>query len=114
MNNSLWKQRIKETIQKIEQGIGNQKHLDHIYETFCNDTLQEMDNSLQYREINSKKIRKNLKTNKPYWDAELTEMWKITRDKEKAYVKYKGKYKFIKQRLRQEYKNEQNNFDKAL
>ena len=42
------------------------------------------------------------------------DLWKAMREKEDAFVKYKGRYQFIKRKLRLEFKTVQNKFDKFL
>ncbi len=61
----------------------------------------------------SKSGRRKSTPLKPYWHQDLSNLWKITSEKENVYFQCKGN-RNIKEQLRQSFKNARNNFDKLL
>ena len=49
-----------------------------------------MDKYLEYNSVNYH-VKKRLRIHKPFWDQELTELWKTMKDKNKLYIKSKKK-----------------------
>ena len=71
-----------------------------------------MNNSIPYKDI-SKKERKTFRNFKPFWNEELTNLWKEMVRSRKNYEKFKGE-RHVQNRLRAEYKDKRNLFDKRL
>ena len=109
-----WKQKITTIVQQLENNIDNQNELDSVFNNLCKSLFSELDNVLKFKTIGNKKTRKYFKSHKPYWDEELSNKWKLMREKEQLFTKYKGRYKFIKQKLLCEFKDHQHTFDKIL
>lgn len=114
LKNDEWKTNIEEIVQTLENNINNQQELDSVFENFCKCLFSEFDKTLKFKTIGSKKTKRYYKSHKPYWDEELSNKWKIMREREQLYTKYKGRYKFIKQKLLSEFKEHQHAFDKIL
>ena len=52
--------------------------------------FNEMDNFLGYKDYSSKTIAKRLRVHKPYWNDNLTILWKALSIKEREYLRYRG------------------------
>jgi hypothetical protein len=71
-----------------------------------------MDSSIPYKDITQKE-KKFFRNFKPYWNAELTVLWKDMVNSRKLYEKCKGNKQTLG-RVRAEYKMKRNIFDKSL
>ena len=114
LDNPEWKTQLESIIHKLENNVHNQRMLDSVFKELCECFFSEFDKNLKFRTIGNKRTRKYYKSHKPYWDEELTNNWKAMRENELKYSKYKGKFRFIKQRLLLEFKEQQHIFDKTL
>ena len=103
---------IIELIENIEIVRETQSEVDNMYNRVCNLILTEMKRNIPTFDA-TRKSRRRYKHNKPYWNDELSGLWKIMRDKERIFLKCtQGKQ--IKHARRQEYKSAQDLFDKRL
>ena len=97
MANETWRLAVIEIINNL-QSINNTQHaLDIAYDNLCKCIFKEMDMYLEFRNC-SRQCKKRFKNNKPFWNEELTVLWKAMKDKEKCYRKCQ-KYK-LKQILK--------------
>ena len=113
MNSDVWNQSLLTLIETFENCINNQTAIDECYNKFCQEILHEMDRCLNYSDA-TQKVRKKFKYFKPYWTPELTELWKVMRDKENIFHNYEGHNRSYRQNLYQDYICSQRYFDKAL
>ena len=103
---------ILELIENIELVRETQSEIDDMYNRLCDLILTEIKRTIPTFDT-TRKSRKRYKHCKPYWTDELSELWKIMRDKERAFLRCtQGRQ--IKGARRQEYKNAQDLFDKRL
>ena len=72
------------------------------------------DKTLKFKTIGNKKSRRYYKSHRPYWDEELLNKWIIMREREQLYIKYRGRYKFIKKNYYLNSKEHQYAFNKIL
>ena len=114
MNNVKWSEEISLTLHRLNNLCVNQTNIDSAYNEFCNLVFQEMDCYLKYSVVTDKKVSKQLKPQKTYWDNELTCLWKLLREQEKLFTHYKGSSGQMKKKLRFNYKAAENKFDKLL
>ena len=113
MSNDVWNQCLVDLIEMFENSANNQKAVDDCYAALCDCIFKEMDLYLSLTG-SSHKVRKKFKYHKPYWDEELTAMWRTMRDKEKIFhMSKKGDRKHI-QSLYREFIHCQASFDKLL
>jgi hypothetical protein len=112
MNTSLFEEALSLIIQKISMTNDIQNQLDHIYSEFCSVIMREMDQYLCYKDA-STRTRKKFRNFKPYWNDQLTLLWKNMKEAEKAFLKCRGASD-VKQRLRTKFMHERQIFDKAL
>ncbi len=97
-------------IDQINLSRETQCHVDELYENLLSIIINEMREKLS--PISKCGRRKNTPY-KPYWNEELSSLWKTAHMKESLYVKYKGARR-VKQSLRQGFIVARNNFDKLL
>ena len=90
----------------------SQVKIDLIYDNFCATLFSEMDSFLEYRDV-SKKVRKRFKNHKPYWNDNLTQLWKSMRDAERRFLRCKGA-RGERSSLRSAFQLKQYCFDKCL
>ena len=112
LNSRNWYETISNYIVDLEFQIDAQQNIDSSYDKFCKILTNEMDQHLQYRELN-KSTRKRLKNSKPFWCDELDILWKNLRNSEKCFRKCKDSNKH-RNKLFVEFKTNQNLFDKRL
>ena len=113
MKSEMWKLSLQSLISHFENGITNQQNVDIFYNELCNHLFKEMDLHLNFKTIGSKRERKKLKLHKPFWNSDLSNLWKSMREKENIFTKFKG-HRHVKNRLYTEYKESQLYFDKKL
>ncbi len=113
MNSPMWRMAINSIIDRISEEIIEKENMDALYSDMCKAIFEELDTHLEFRYV-SKAAKTKLKNHKPYWNSELSEMWKHMTKKEKAFLKYKGHSTTVRSRLRDEFKVAQNQFDKYL
>ena len=103
---------ISELILQIESARETQSEIDDIYTKLCDTIIQEMRETIPMYST-TKKTRKRYKFNKPYWNDSLTNLWKVMRDREHKFLKFKGS-RSVKTALHGQYKNARYRFDKLL
>ena len=110
MNNNVWKAAMANIINKIETAQYNQLEIDRRYNDMCYIICKEMDKYLEIKYC-SKTQRRHFKISKPYWNNELTQLWKVRVEKENLFLKWTGSSD-AKRYCHQEFKLARRNFDK--
>ena len=116
LNTDTWRRKLQSFLIDIEHRLStlsNQQDMDTLYENICQALFHEIKEKIRIKE-SSKQTRKNFKYYKPFWNEELTNLWKKMRDAEKKYCKSKHINNHIKQMLRKEFSEAQNLFDRCL
>lgn len=101
------------TIRIIETCRESQENIDRTYTHLCNVITKEMEYNIPKFGW-SKRPRKKIRTHKPYWNNELTELWRVMREKEKQFLKHKKENSVLKQKPFSEYKKVQQELDKRM
>ncbi len=101
---------INELIDRILVTRDNQNDIDAMYDSLVKTVLAEMKENLTPL---SKSGRRKNTPFRPYWCAELSQLWKRAHDMHNMYVRYKG-HRSIKEQHRQNFTSARNAFDKAL
>jgi len=102
------RQKLLQTIDKIENYIKTENDIQHAYDEFENLIKDEMKNKLSTYKCNSGIKRKNYK---PYWNDELGNQWSKVCETEKAWLRFKGP-NCRKRTLKDVYCFERKTFDK--
>ena len=110
----LWQmiQNIKNVINKFENTQGEQLEVNEVYDKFCKCILNEMDKYLNYKSQSSIS-QKKFKYHKPFWNQELTQLWKNMCQKEKKFGSFVGT-KQTKNEIRNEFLASRKLFEKRL
>ena len=103
---------IQSVIRRIESARDTQNEVDDIYSTLCSLIIAEMDANIPTFDT-SKRTRKRFKNTKPFWNDDLTNVWHSMRDKERAFLRFKGRTN-IRSLLRREFQTAQSTFDRTL
>ena len=111
-NSDMFKNDLMEVIEKLEAQIICQRTVDQNYELFANVILKELDQYLCLPQC-TLGTRKRYKYSKPFWNEELTILWKTMRNSENTWKKCKGS-EGLKRCLHNKFKLNQNIFDKRL
>ena len=114
LNNETWKRYLSDTIDKLDKLANNQVEVDEVYSELCKVLFSEMDCHLEVKTVFNKRVRKRLKVNKPFWDEELTTLWKKMRGSEKNFISCKSFSGNLRKNLRGNFKHAMNKFDKML
>ena len=112
MSSDISRLALQAVITKIESARETQSEIDNIYATLCDAIITEMDNCIPLCDT-SKRTRKRHKTQKPYWNDELMNLWSVMHAKEKIFLNFTGR-SHTKTQLRLEFLASQKDFDKAL
>ena len=67
---------VKSPIERLQNRNQSQIEVDRVYGDFCVTLFSEMDKYLNYRDFTGKNIGKRLKISKPYWNDDLSRLWK--------------------------------------
>lgn len=111
-NNERWYADLERIIQDVENCRQRQCDIDDVYMKFCECLSTEMDCFLKPSGGNSN-CKKRFKYYKPYWDEELTRLWKDMHDCEKQFARFSGnRHEKLKRKNNLQYA--QKRFDKAL
>ena len=104
-------EKINHYIQRIDNGISTQEHLDRTYWDFVTFIKDEMKNKLNHRTVDAVigNNNKKRKVKKPLWADHLTELWNRTCKAENQMLSSKN---ITKQRLRAVYVCERKQFDR--
>ena len=113
LTSQTWRSAVTNMINKLQLLKANQRELDSIYSDLCSKLFKEMDSQLKYTDA-STKVKKKLKNSKPYWNSNLTELWKNMNKTEKIFLKYKGNCRRNKGLILNNFKLAQRTFDKEL
>ncbi len=95
---------LLQLIDEINVSRESQSCVDEMYSKVVNVILNEMKDKLSPLSTNGK--RKNTPY-KPYWNENLSKLWKTAHDKELLYTKYKGNRR-TKESLRQNFVSARN------
>ena len=90
MTNPAWRDEINIIIDKLQSRCDTQNEVDILYNTMCATVYNEMDRFLDYKQYSGNNSGKRLKFHKPYWNENLTSLWKEMTTKEHIYLKVKG------------------------
>ena len=71
----------------------NQCEVDRLYGNVCNFYHNEMKSLLQYKNITPNSFKKSKKHAKPFWNNDLTTLWRTVCEKEKRYLRAEGIYR---------------------
>lgn len=112
MTSDISKQAIVKIINMIESYRETQDNMDLIYDELCSTIIHEMNTYIPFSDC-TKKLRKRFRAHKPYWNGELTALWKTAQTKERNFTRFKGKRR-DRSRLLFEYKTARASFDKKL
>ena len=108
----MWSFAINNIINAREQEINSQNYVDNNYNNLCTVLKDEMDKYLKFTECGPS-TKKRWKHSKPYWNEELTELWKSMRNKERTYLKFRGDRRNKALHLNN-FKHSRHTFDKKL
>ncbi|CAG2226762.1 unnamed protein product [Mytilus edulis] len=111
MCSDIIKQTINELIRTIEICREEQGEIDSIYAAFCDTVFREMEDKVPFTDC-SKRTRRKFRNDKPFWNDELSQLWKNMRDKEKAFLKTNGHG--ARRKARTEFSTSQKTFDNRL
>ena len=78
----IWQQSVLDIVGRLEENNGRQAELDETYTKLCENIFSELDQNLRYT-IRGRKTRKRCRSAKPYWDDDLSRLWKDMAQKEK-------------------------------
>ena len=109
-------EQINSTIEKLENVTVNQTEIDNIYTEIIDIFSLEINKLPDIPSAQSKKGRQSLRKASQFWNDELQKLWDICCNQENIYCSYhcngSRSDQFIKQRLRNDFKTAQSNFDK--
>ena len=112
-NNELWRQALLHMIEKIECCHGTRTALDHLYEDVCQTISSEMDKYFNVKNNNVTRTRRKIKISKPFWNDELTCLWKDLRRHQNIFTNCTGNSN-LKTNLRKKYQSAQKLLDKKI
>ena len=110
MKSEHLRQIVSNLIDEINVSRETQQCVDVMYENLIKVVHNEMKDKLVPLSTGGR--RKNTPY-KPYWNNELSALWKAAHDKELLYTKYKGR-RAVKESLRKDFISARNQFDKLL
>jgi hypothetical protein len=105
---------LRNTINSIENNRTSATEISKIYEELTSEIQQHMEEVLDVKNLN-KTTTKNRKAkhHKPFWNENLSTLWKETCKVEKEFLNYKGNRKHTAEK-REKYHKSRRNFDKEL
>ena len=89
MNNEICKKALLEFIDSLENTKNEQDEIDSLYHEFSTFITNEMDNQLNFK-YQTKQTRKKFKSHKPYWNSDLTNLWKCYCKKAREFRNFVG------------------------
>ena len=113
MSNVDWRDKINVIIDDLQTACSDQREIDSHYDDMCRVIFSEMDKFLNYKEFSGQKSGRRLKFHKPYWNDNLTLLWKAMCSNERSFLKIKGHSK-EKSIRRDEFVRARSKFDKYL
>jgi len=113
MKSPVWCQAISAIIDKLSERMIEGEKMDVLYGNMCTTIFEELDAHLEFRYI-GKVSKSKFKSQKPYWNNELSQMWKEMTRREKLFLKYRGHSKRERLRLHNDFRYAQKQFDKYL
>lgn len=110
MNNDTAKDALVKLIDDALKMQKDQDDIDKLYDKFCQFYHNEMKSYLQFKNVFPRSSKQtNKRKTKPFWTDDLTDLWKIVCDSEKAYLRAQGT---LRRNLRNTFIIAQKNFDK--
>lgn len=103
---------ITRLIDIIDHSRTTQNQSDKLYDDLCYTIINEMEKVIPKFDCTEKTPQK-IKYHKPYWNEELTSLWKTMRENEKQFLKTKSNHRDNRELLRI-YKLSQNSLDKRI
>ena len=101
---------LVDKIEQIEVYRVRKVEIDTVYNDLCKMYHDEMNVWFKFRNVHPYALKKLRKCSKPFWNDELTRLWKILCDAEKPYLKAQGPRRVL---LRQQFHEAQTNFNKV-
>lgn len=92
MKSNIATSAISRLITNIEQSRSTQNQSDDLYNDLCNIIIKEMEDVIPKFDCTAR-TRKKFKYHKPFWNEELTSLWKIARENEKKFLKCKQNHR---------------------
>ncbi len=86
LNSNIACEAILHCIINIESLQASQQHMNKLYENVCNGYYKEMDLWFKLHNINSASKKKFRNSSKPFWNDELTKLWKTLCTTESEYL----------------------------
>ena len=114
MSNTEWQNKNNLIINTLELECNNQTEIDGIYKRLSDNIFSEMDKYLEHKNNIGVKHNKHNKFYKPYWNNELTVLWKDMVLKEKLFLKTECTCFNEKTLKRSEFITARSTFDKQL
>ena len=111
LQSDVARQALIECIQNIENAHAVQNEIDDMYKNVCNMYYNEMDVWFNVNHISNSGRKKFRNSSKPFWNEELTNMWKDLCYAENRYLS-SPQHSRIRRHLLATFKTKQNNFDK--
>ena len=100
-----WQNELQSLLTQIDQQLlilADQNDVDLLYDDFCKALFNEISRVIRIKDT-SKQVRKKFKYYKPYWNNELTNLWKRMREAEKKFTNYRQYNPMQKQQLRSDF-----------
>ena len=110
LQNELFRNKMTDLISEIEQLQHSQAEIDQIYERFCKLYHDEMSTWLHSKNVHPNARKRFKRRSKPYWTENLSYLWQLLCQAEKAYVNCHNEQRRI---LRETFVAAQRNFDKS-
>ena len=112
LHSEIWRTAVLDIISRLEHMNEVQSDLDCIYDDLCKSIFKELDSHFDYKVVGTKS-KKKLRLYKPYWNEELSVLWKEMSQAERVFSRCKGS-KQEKHQMRMSFKDKQHAFDKCL
>jgi hypothetical protein len=115
LDSDIWRQKLQTFISDIDNclsALASQRDIDKLYDDFCQAMFNEIKENIRIKDC-SKQTRKSFKYHKPFWNSELTNLWKIMRNAEKSFTRSNSNDRH-KHRLKSQFLDARHAFDKCL
>ncbi len=86
LNSNIAREAILQCTDNIETLQASQQEVDKMYENVCNAYYKEMDLWFKSNNVNSVSKKKFRNSSKPFWNDELTKLWKNLCTEESEYL----------------------------
>ena len=112
LHSDVAQQAILHCIERIEQDLSDQHHIDDMYRDFCNVYYEEMDRTLRKKNVNPTAKKRLRHTLKPFWNTHLTKLWNDLSYKENLYLSARQNT-LLRGMKRKQFLDAQHEFDRA-